>query len=277
MSNVDAHEAWNTDSGLRWARESDRRDRVLAPVADALLTAAQLNASEHVLDIGCGCGATTLTAARSVAPDGTATGIDLSTPMLDVARRRRDAGGVTNVTFITGDAQTHTFTDPYDVAISRFGTMFFADQVAAFANIASGLRSGGRLCLATWQRLASNNWLTVPRAALRRYGTASAVDHNAPGMFGQSDPETVTDVLVDTGFVDIDLHAVNLVLTFGSDLDDGTDYLANIRIVRDVLETVADDARPAAMNAIRAALGEHTDATGVHLGAAIWIVTAARR
>ena len=271
------HEAWNTDSGLRWARESDRRDRVLAPVAAALHAAAQLHTGERVLDVGCGCGATTLTAARSVAPDGTAAGIDVSVPMLDVARRRRDATGITNVTFITGDAQTHQFTDPYDAVISRFGTMFFADQRAAFTNIASGLRSGGRLCLATWQRLAANEWLTIPRATLRRHGTVSAVDHTAPGMFGQSDPDAVTGDLVDTGFVDVDLHAVDLVLTVGADLDDGTDYLANLGMVRSVLETVPDHARPAALDAIRTALVEHTDDAGVHLGAAIWIVTASRR
>ena len=276
MSNVDQHEAWNTDSGQRWARESDRRDRVLAPVADALHAAAGLTPGEHVLDIGCGCGATTLTAGGSVVPGGTATGIDVSTPMLDVARGRRDARGLTNVTFITGDAQTHTFTDRYDIAISRFGTMFFADEAAAFANIAAGLRPGGRLCLATWQRLASNHWLTIPRTVLGRYGTVPAIDHHAPGMFGQSDPDTVTGVLVGAGYTGIELDAVDLVLTAGSDLDDGADYLANIGIVRGVLETVPDHDRPVALEALRTALLEHTDDMGVHLDAAIWIIRATR-
>lgn len=277
MSNVDQHEAWNTDSGQRWARESDRRDRILAPIAEALHTAAQLKPGEHVLDIGCGCGATTLTAARSVAPGGTATGIDLSTPMLEVARRRRDAGGVTNVRFITGDAQTHTFNDAYDIAISRFGTMFFADQIAAFANIASGLRPGGRLCLATWQPLTSNEWLTIPSTALLRYGTMPPIDHDAPGAFAQSEPDAVTRVLTDAGYIGIDLQPVHLVLTVGTNLDDGAEYLAGTRMIRRVLEALPGHDRPAALEAIRTAIAGHTDDAGVHLGAAIWIITAARR
>jgi SAM-dependent methyltransferase len=277
VSNVDQHEAWNTDSGLRWAKDADRRDRILAPVADALHTAARLKPGEHVLDIGCGCAATTLIAARSVAPGGTATGIDLSTPMLDVAHRRREASGVTNVRFITGDAQFHTFTDAYDIAVSRFGTMFFADQTAAFANIASGLRPGGRLCLATWQPLASNDWLTIPSTALRRFGTMPPIDHHGPGAFAQSEPDAVTRILADAGYTGIDFQPVHLVLTVGTDLDDGTDYLAGTRMIRRVLEALPDHDRPAALDAIRTAVAEHTDDGGVHLDAAIWIITATRR
>jgi SAM-dependent methyltransferase len=277
MSNADQYEAWNNDSGPRWASESDRRDRILDPVADALFTAAGLAAGEHVLDIGCGCGATTLAAARTVTPGGTATGIDISEPMLDVAQRRRETSGATNVRFITGDAQTHTFPRPFDVAISRLGTMFFDDPIAAFTNIAVGLRHGSRLCLATWQRFANNDWLTVPSAALVRYGTMPDIDHNAPGGFAQSDPDTVTRVLAAAGYDSIALNPVNLVLTVGTDLADGIDHVMSMRVVRGMYETVPDRDRPAALDAIRTVLADHTDDTGVHMSAAIWIITATRR
>jgi SAM-dependent methyltransferase len=175
-----------------------------------------------------------------------ATGIDLSEPMLEVARRRRETSGLTNVSFVAGDAQTHTFAGHHDVAISRFGTMFFADPTAAFANIALGLRLGGRLSLATWQRLAANEWLTIPAAALVRYGTMPDLRANAPGMFTQSEPDTVTNVLASAGYVDIDLVPVKLALTVGADLDDAADYLTRSGVGRLVLETVPDHDRAAA-------------------------------
>jgi SAM-dependent methyltransferase len=133
--NRDQFDAWNGDSGRRWVADADRRDRVLRPVADALLATASLVRGETVLDIGCGCGITTLAAGHAVAP-GTATGIDLSAPMLDVARQRASATDA--ATFVQADAQTHRFDRAtFDVAISRFGTMFFDEPGAAFAPSAS--------------------------------------------------------------------------------------------------------------------------------------------
>ncbi|MET0159245.1 MAG: class I SAM-dependent methyltransferase, partial [Acidimicrobiales bacterium] len=168
--NTDQREAWNGDSGLRWVADADRRDRVLAPVADALLRAAAPRAGEQVLDVGCGCGVTTLAAGQAVGSSGAATGVDLSAPMLALARERRDDADLRHVEFMEGDAQVHDLGGLHDLVLSRFGTMFFADPTAAFTNIASALRSGGRLCLATWQPLVANEWLLVPGAVLLQYG-----------------------------------------------------------------------------------------------------------
>lgn len=156
-------DAWNGDSGQRWVADADRRDAVLGPVADALLAAARLQPGDTVLDLGCGCGATTLAAADLVAP-ANVVGLDLSGPMLELARQRTGTGAAT---FIQADAQTKTFDgERFDVAIGRSGTMFFDDPVAAFTNIATAVRPGGRLCLAAWQALDANEWLLVPGAVL---------------------------------------------------------------------------------------------------------------
>ncbi|MGH8922616.1 MAG: class I SAM-dependent methyltransferase, partial [Actinomycetes bacterium] len=142
-----------------------------------------------MLDVGCGCGATTLAAAGMVGAGGSAFGLDLSAPMLGVARRRAEERAAANVRFDQADAQTCVLPrDAFDVAISRFGTMFFDDPVAAFRNVAGALRTGARLVIATWQPLIANAWLTVPGAALLRYGTLSKTDDGASGMFSQSDP-----------------------------------------------------------------------------------------
>jgi SAM-dependent methyltransferase len=282
IANTDQFDAWNGDSGTRWVRDAARRDRIHQPVADAVLTAAGLHAGGHVLDLGCGCGATTLAAARLVAPTGTATGIDLSEPMLAVARRRMEGAGATNVAWIGGDAQTHPFdADSYDVAISRFGTMFFAEPTAAFANVATGLRAGGRLCLATWRPFDANAWLTIPGAVLARYAPARAPGPGpaaaSPLMFSQSDPDAVTTMLADAGYTAVSLERLDVALTVGTDPDDALGYLADTAIGRAALAAIPEPDRPEALAAVRAALADHTTDQGVRLGAALWVVTAARR
>jgi ubiquinone/menaquinone biosynthesis C-methylase UbiE len=276
IANTDCFDAWNGDSGKRWARDADRRDRVLASVGDALLDAARLEAGDDVLDIGCGCGSTTLATARAIADRGHACGIDLSAPMLDIARQRRDSAGVTNVEFLQADAQTHQFGANFDVAISRFGTMFFADPVSAFANIRSALRPHGRLCLATWQPLAANDWLTIPGAALLRYGTIPESATTGPGMFGQSEPARVTATLHESGYTEVELTPMNVTLALGDTVEDATHYLASSGIGRAVLETVPTEQREVAVDAVRTALADRAGAGEVCLDAAIWIIAAHR-
>jgi SAM-dependent methyltransferase len=276
IANTECFEAWNGDSGRRWADEADRRDRVLAPVADALLRAANLRLGDDVLDIGCGCGSTTLDAARAVGPDGSVCGIDLSAPMLDVARRRRDDARMANVEFLQRDAQTHRLAPAFDVAISRFGTMFFADPVAAFVNIGNALRSRGRLCLATWQPLAVNDWLTIPGAALLRYGTIPEGVTAGPGMFGQSDADAITTTLVAADFRNVGLTSVIVTLVLGDDVDDATDYLASSGPGRALLETIPAEQRSLAIDSVRAVLADHLEGGRVHLNGAIWIIEAER-
>jgi len=275
-ANQAQHDAWNGDSGHRWVADADRRDRVMAPVAEALRVAAAVVAGEAVLDIGCGCGATTLDAARTVAVDGSVLGLDLSEPMLAVARQRVDAAGLGHVTLRQADAQTHPFAPgTHDAAISRFGTMFFDAPVAAFTNIVSSLRPEGRLCIATWQPLTANDWLTIPGAALLRYGSLPEAT-SAPGMFAQSDPTTIADVLEQAGMRDIDIGSVTITLPLGEDPQQATDYLAETGIGRAILDTIPRPNRPGALAAVAEALDDHADHNGVRLNAAIWITTAMR-
>lgn len=276
IANTDQYDAWNGDSGRRWVTDPDRRDRVIAAVADALLDAAGLRAGERVLDIGCGCGATTLAAAKAVGPDGEVVGVDLSEPMLAVARARAEDALLTNVAFLHADAQVHRLDEAgFDVAVSRFGTMFFADPSAAFANIARAVRPGGRLCMATWQPLFANDWLTVPGAVLLSFGSMpDAAD--GPGMFAQSDPTVIASVMTGAGFDAVDVMARTVALTLGADPSEAAQHLADTGPGRAVLETVPAADRPAALDAVRAVLADHATPAGVQLDGAIWITTARR-
>ena len=276
LGNADQAEAWNGPSGHRWVTDADRRDRIYAPVADALLARAAPRPGEAVLDVGCGCGATTLAAAAAVAPGGAATGLDLSGPMLDVARRRARAAGQANVTFTHGDAQAHPLSaGTFDLAISRFGTMFFADPVAAFANVARALRPGGRLTMATWAPLAANPWLTVPAGALGHDATAPRPDEGS-GMFAQSDPDRVGATLAVAGYRDVEVEPVDVTLPLGADVDEAADYVTAVGVARAALEALPAAERPAALADVRTALAAHVGPGGVRLGARI-LVTRARR
>lgn len=273
IANRDQFDAWNGESGTRWTADADRRDQVLAPVADALLAAAALAPGDVVLDIGCGCGATTLRAGNAVAPDGSVCGIDLSVPMLDLARRR--GSPLDQVEFIEGDAQTHKFAPTsFDAAISRFGTMFFADPVAAFTNVRGALRPAGRLCLATWRPLVDNPWLMIPGAALLGHVVAVPSDDEGPGMFAQSGPTVVREQLTAAGFGDISLEPVDLSFTVGKTIDDAVDYLADTGPARRVLDGIPQDRQDTALAEVRTVLADHADEDGVQLGGGIWIIQA---
>jgi SAM-dependent methyltransferase len=276
IANQAEYDDWNGKNGRRWIADADRRDGVLQPLSDALLEASGLQTGDSVLDVGCGCGATTFGAAHIVSPSGTAVGFDISEVMLSVANQRAAQSDRRNVSFVAADAQTHTFEpEQYDIVISRFGTMFFDDPVEAFGNIAHALRPAGRLCMVTWQPLAANDWLTIPGAALLEYGN---LPHSADGpkMFTQSDPVIVTSVLRDSGFSEINVTSQAVPLRLGADPKKATDYLADTGTGRAVLATVPAHRRQAAMNAVRNALAQHQDSDGVVLDAGVLITTAAR-
>jgi 2-polyprenyl-3-methyl-5-hydroxy-6-metoxy-1,4-benzoquinol methylase len=161
MANTDMAEYWNGRPGDVWATEAERFDSVLAPFGRRLLTAAHLKSGERVLDVGCGNGAISLDAARGVGRHGRVTGLDLSAPMLDVARQRAEEQGL-DVSFVQDDAQTASFDEPFDVVLSRFGVMFFDDPEAAFANFAKATRGSRYL---PWQWWPMSESPSCPRLA----------------------------------------------------------------------------------------------------------------
>jgi SAM-dependent methyltransferase len=264
----------STDADHAPPRDPDGLDRMLAPVGEAIASAAGLRPGETVLDIGCGAGATTLVAAEAVGPDGTVHGVDVTPPMLDIARARLAASGLVNVELVEAEAQTAVLPTA-DVAISRFGTMFFDGPVEAFANVRTALRPGGRLCIATWQPLEANAWLVVPGAALLRWITLPDLDGDGPGMFSQSNPAVVEATLDAAGYDDVTVRSVKLALPVGADASEATARLADTGVGRAAIGAVPADELPAALDAVRDAMGPHTRSDGVYLGAAVLIATAA--
>ena len=229
-----------------------------------------------MLDIGCGTGRSAIEAAR-LASEGSVLGIDLSSQMLAYAREQAAAEGVTNVTFVQGDAQVHPF-EPgaADVAISDSGAMFFGDPVAAFTNIAGGLRPGGRLALLAWRELQDNEWLTTIRGALALGRELGTPPPDAPTPFSLADPDRVQARLTAAGFGEIQLEPVDEPMELGTDADEAFAFFKDSGIVRGLLDGVDDAGRAEGLDNLHAAFKEAETSEGVLLGSSAWLITATR-
>jgi SAM-dependent methyltransferase len=274
MANADMAEYWNGRPARVWVAEAERFDRMLAPFGRRLLVAAALGAGERVLDVGCGNGAVTIEAARAVGPQGMTTGLDLSAPMLELAGRRANEQAVA-VNFVRGDAQTATFEQPFDVAISRFGVMFFDDPEAAFANLAAAVRSGGRLCFVCWQDLLANEWLAVPAVAIAAHvGIPDLPEPGAPGPFALADAERTRDLLSSAGWGDVVVQAHQDDMAMGRDPEDVLAFMLADEMGRRLVDGKDPDAVKAGTEAALEALRGHVTPDGVVLRGAYWLVTA---
>jgi SAM-dependent methyltransferase len=283
MVNSDQREAWNGESGDTWVRTQEEHDATLEPWARVLAEAAGVRPGERVLDVGCGCGATTLAAATSSGPDGAAVGLDLSEQMLARARELAEAAGIANARFVAGDAQVDDLAadaPPYDVVISRFGVMFFDDPVAAFANMARATRPGGRLAMVVWAPLSEQEWLLVPGgAALPHLGFLDVGAEGGPGMFALSEPDRITEVLGAAGWSEVAAESRRHPMPIGGPggVDDAVTYLLSTGPGRALFAGADPDAAERALKAIREALAPHLTPTAVELDGAVWAVTARRR
>jgi SAM-dependent methyltransferase len=241
-----------------------------------LLRAAAIAPGERVLDLGCGNGASTREAARSADP-GAVVGIDLSTAMLAQARQRSSAEGLTNVTFVHGDAQVHDFEpETFDVVISNAGAMFFDDQVAAFSNLRRALTPGGRIALMAWQRLEDNEWLTVLRETLAMGRDLPPPPVGVPGPFGLADRDQVSALLSATGFTDVAFGDVREPLVFGSAVAEAYALMADDGPARGLLDDLGDAERAVALDRLRAVVAAHETPSGVTFGSASWLIQARR-
>jgi ubiquinone/menaquinone biosynthesis C-methylase UbiE len=276
-ANQQQFEAWNGGESVHYVDHSDRYDRQLAPFTEALLDRADLAPHHVVLDIGCGCGATTIAAAGLTR---SAVGVDLSEPLVEIARRRARASAVDNVEFAIADAQTHAFgAGTFDLVMSQFGVMFFDDPVKAFVNLRRALAPGGRAVFVCWQGLEANEWLMVLGRAVARHAQLPQFGGQArgPGMFSLSDPAETTTMLHAAGFeqVECDPLAPTVLLGGGGTLDESIDFLLGMGMARGLVSSAGADAHDAVIDAVRRELAERYEpSVGLRLGTGAWLVSA---
>jgi SAM-dependent methyltransferase len=271
-SNEEQRQAWDGDDGAYWADHADYFDRSAIPFHRRLMAAAAITETDRVLDFGCGTGQTTRDAAVA-AKRGSALGVDLSSRMLEYARRLAVDEGIENVRFEQADAQIHPF-EPgfFDVAISRSGAMFFGDLVAAFTNIGRALRPDGRLVITTWQPLSENEWVQEIIDALGAGRELPAPPPDARGPFALSDPDRVRGVLASAGFTDIELDGMRPGMWFGNDGEDAYEFV--LGLMGWMLDGLDDAGRSRALDGLRASTTAHETSDGVIYQSAAWTIQA---
>jgi SAM-dependent methyltransferase len=269
---------WNESGGPTWVSLEAQLDLQLAPFGGAAMDAARPRPGECALDVGCGYGTTTIELARRVGPAGRALGVDLSAPMLARAAARANALGLPHVRFELADAQTHRLeVEACDLLYSRFGVMFFADPVAAFANLRRALAPGGRLAFVCWQAVDENPWFLLPTTIAARFvPIAPPADPHAPGPFAFADAERVLRILAAAGFHEARCTPLRIPFHAGSDLDEAVRERLLMGSIGAALRAADDATRRAVAAAVGEALLPYQTADGVRMPAAAWVVTATR-
>ncbi len=274
VPNVPQIEYWNGPAAERWTNQQEALDRALEPFGQALLRRADIALGERVLDVGCGCGGTTLAIADLVGETGHVIGIDVSAMMLGRAGRR--LAGRPHVTLLEADASTHRFLAPADVIGSRFGVMFFERPVEAFRNLRRALVSGGRLAFACWRAPSENAWISVPMdVTLRHVGAPAPTGPDEPGPFAFADRSRVEDILRAAGFsaIRVDAFDADVVMSVA-----GIEPAVEFAMTAGMASRLLADASPLAANAVREDLRRELSPgmTGerVALGGAVWIASA---
>jgi SAM-dependent methyltransferase len=256
----------------------ERMDAQIRGHGERALAVLAAAAGERVLDVGCGCGDTSLAIARAVGAAGRVLGVDISAPMLARAKERAAAAGLVHAQFELADAQTHALSaGAFDAAFSRFGVMFFESPAAAFANLAHALRPGGRVVFACWQGVEANEWVSVPLRALASVLTLPPPPPpGAPGPFAFADEARVRAILGEAGLREIAFRAERVPMRFAGGLDEAASFLTEMGPASRALREAdgGEPLRAEAQAAIRAAIGRYAQGGGVELPSAIWVVSA---
>ncbi|MEU0540614.1 class I SAM-dependent methyltransferase [Nocardia sp. NPDC005978] len=262
-------ERWNGRAGSAWVTSQALLDRMMKPFEEVLLEGVS---GERILDVGCGTGVTTVGATR-IPGVRTCVGLDISEQMVDAARERAERAG-SPATFVVGDAQTFGFEPAaYDLVMSRFGVMFFADPVAAFANLRAATRPGGKLRCITWRDAAENPFMTTAeRAAAPLLPDLPVREPNEPGQFGLADREIVRRILTESGWTDIDIEPFGAECSFAE--ADLIRYVTQMGHVGIALAGADDQTRDRVVPVVRAAFEPFVAGDEVRFDAACWLIRA---
>jgi SAM-dependent methyltransferase len=280
VDNAEAIDAWDGPLYDRFVRFREVIINGLGQHGEKALSLFPLRPGERVLDIGCGFGDTTQRIAGLVAPDGEAVGVDAAARFIETARREADEAAVANARFEVVDVEVDELGGPYDRAFSRFGTMFFANPVAALRNVRQSLVPGAPLVMVVWRRRIDNEWLY--RAQTIVEGIVSRPEEYdeptcGPGPFAMADANTTSDILDHAGYADIAFHRCDLPILIGHDVDEAIDLVTALGPAGEILRLAGDRAahlHEQVRTALRDGMAEFAGPDGVRAPASTWIVSA---
>jgi SAM-dependent methyltransferase len=269
----DQAKRWNSTAGRAWVDAQALLDRLFKPLETLLVDAVTAQSPRDVLDVGCGTGGTTVAMARRLGANATCTGVDISEPMIEAARVRA-ARDQTRATFVVADAQTHEFeTGSFDTVCSRFGVMFFADPVAAFANLRRAARGEGRLLFLAWRGAIDNPFMTTAeRAAAPLLPNLPERKPDEPGQFAFANDQRVRAILGAGGWIDVEIRPLDVVCTMTE--PDLVGYVSRLGPVGNALQESDEVTRARVVEAVRPAFDDYVHGGEVRFTAACWMVTA---
>jgi len=273
LPNEEMAAAWNGPSGQAWVEEQQLLDEMFLPIEQRLAGEAMSRGARRVLDVGCGSGATTLAVAQALGAGGQATGIDISAPLIEMARERARRQGVA-ATFICADAQTHAFDEAsFDLLISRFGVMFFDDPVAAFTRLRRATSNDGALCLVAFRPIAENPFMTTAeRAAAPLLPNLPPRRPDGPGQFAFADRDSVHAILNHSGWSGIDIRPIDVDCSLGE--QDLSRYVTKLGPVGLLLQDADEATRARVAESIRGAYDPYVHGDQVRFTAACWMISA---
>ena len=278
--NADQIAYWNGPNGQRWTDRQAEQDVLLAPVTQALIDRAAPRAGERIIDVGCGCGGTSMALASRVAPTGFVLGVDISGPMLARAQQLAPKGASERlpVDFVLADATVYPF-DPgsFDLLVSRFGVMFFAEPAISFSNLRRALRPLGRMAFACWREPRENPWMMAPLQAIYQHvPKLPPQGPEDPGPFAFASEERVHRILGEAGFKRIQMEPVALSfdIAIGRGLDAAVQAAMQIGPGSRALDGHPPETRAAAATTVKETLAPFVRGDSVPLPGSIWIVTA---
>jgi len=280
-ANEEAVEAWSGVLFDRWARYRDVLAVSIREFSDVAFDLCRPQPGERVLDVGCGLGETTRAVAELVGPTGEVVGIDAGERFVETATAEAAEAGAGNVSYLTGDAQVADMGTGFDLAFARFGTMFFANPVAALRNVRSSLRPGGRLCMVVWRSKLANEWLYRGELVVEKYlERPEETDEPTcgPGPFSMANADTTSDIVTAAGFADVALRRCDISYLMGRDLDQAMEVVMAIGPAGELIRLAKDDAekiRPQLERELREAYADLERDDGVWAEASTWIVTGA--
>ncbi len=276
--NSESQKYWNEDGGNKWAENIDTVESIIESLSAILIEAIAAQNNEVVLDVGCGGGITTMQLAEQVGSGGSVLGVDVSEPIISVARKR--AIDIGNLEFEQCDAATFALVEnSFDIITSRFGVMFFDDPILAFANLHGALKPSGRLVFLCWRALEENPWIAEPVKAtfeiLPPPADAEKPDPKAPGPFSLADDSHLKMILSSAGFNNIELQAVDERLAMGN-LNDAVSFLMKMGPASEVIEAASKEGKMAVAEAMKKVLTSYETTKGVMTPAATWLVSASK-
>ena len=275
--NIKQKEFWSGAGGDVWVNKQKEMDIMLNPLGQRAIEKLTLSSSEIILDIGCGCGATTLEIAKDI-PKGKITGVDISEPMLDRAREDALKMSLSNADFVVKDVQTDEIdNNHFDIAFSRFGVMFFEDPCDAFKNINKALKKGGQLSFVCWQQASLNPWQSLSIEVIRGFLDLPAPPPKGPGPFAFEDKSYIQDILESSNFQEIEImgNEEQIIMFSGKSLKEACeDYLTINPIVTEMLKNSANELKEEILEALMTKFSDFHKEEGLVFPSATWIVTA---